>query len=220
LAGWLPLPKNDYMGIKQAYNNWAAQYDANRNRTRDLEAKALRMTLSGIPFRNGLEIGCGTGKNTEWLAEKGGRLTAVDFSEEMLARAREKIGPGRVQFIQADIKAPWHFGDELFDLVSFSLVLEHIEQLDPVFREAAAVLQPGGHMYIGELHPFKQYTGTRARFDTEEGRQVPDCFIHHISDFVRGTKKHGLAAVDINEYFDDEDRTGIPRILALLLRKV
>ncbi|WP_315815389.1 hypothetical protein [Paraflavitalea speifideaquila] len=50
------------MDTRTAYNTWASQYDTNLNKTRDFEAKALRATLSPIPFERYLEIGCGTGK--------------------------------------------------------------------------------------------------------------------------------------------------------------
>ena len=46
------------MSIRNAYNEWAAQYDTNRNRTRDLEAVAIRTMLSGMTFGPALEIGC------------------------------------------------------------------------------------------------------------------------------------------------------------------
>jgi hypothetical protein len=48
------------MTIQESYNLWALQYDTNVNKTRDLEAIALRETLRLIPFNNCLEIGCGT----------------------------------------------------------------------------------------------------------------------------------------------------------------
>ena len=63
------------MNTQEAYNNWASQYDTNINKTRDLEGKALRTVLSGISFESCLEIGCGTGKNTVWFAEKAGQIT-------------------------------------------------------------------------------------------------------------------------------------------------
>ncbi|MEI6949540.1 class I SAM-dependent methyltransferase [Paraflavisolibacter sp. H34] len=207
------------MNTQQAYNRWSEQYDTNRNRTRDLEAEALRKTLAALPFTSCLEIGCGTGKNTQWLAQKAQRLTAVDLSAEMMARAKQKVTDAHVSFQQADITQAWTFRKDLYDLVSFSLVLEHIEHLDPIFAEAANALVPGGWVYIGELHPFKQYTGTRARFDSPEGTQVLECFVHNLSDFVQAARKHGLQPADINEYFDDNDRTVIPRILTMVFRK-
>ncbi len=208
------------MNTQEAYNNWASQYDTNINKTRDLEGKALRTVLSGISFESCLEIGCGTGKNTVWFAEKAGQITSVDLSEEMLAKAKEKITTDKVQFVQADITTDWRFRNQLYDLVSFSLVLEHIETLEHIFKETAAALKPGGHVYIGELHPFKQYAGSKARFETAEGVQVVDCFNHHITDFIQAAQKNGLTLVEINEYFDEDNRNEMPRILTLLFEKI
>jgi ubiquinone/menaquinone biosynthesis C-methylase UbiE len=207
------------MDTQSAYNNWASQYDTNENKTRDLEAKALREILSNVNFKSCLEIGCGTGKNTEWLLKRADEITAVDLSEEMLSKAKEKIPSEKVDFLIADINSEWNFTNKSFDLVSFSLVLEHIEHLEPIFREVSKKLNQGGRVYIGELHPFKQYTGSKARFETEAGLHIVQCYNHHISDFVQGARKHGLRLVELNEYFDDDDRSSIPRILILLLQK-
>ena len=224
------------MDTRQAYNDWAAQYDTNLNKTRDLEARSLRVTLEGltgtpgalhtgdgslhsgdgslptaaeaVPFQACLEIGCGTGKNTVWLIEKARQITAVDLSEEMLAKARAKVTSPAVDFVQADITAEWTFGNEFYDLVTFSLVLEHIADLGPIFRKVAASLKPGGYVYIGELHPYKQYAGSKARFETAAGTQVVDCFNHHVSDFTELPRQYGLVPVLVNEYFDEDDRAG------------
>lgn len=205
--------------VQQAYNSWAQQYDTNENKTRDLEAYSLRETLVPLSFTHCLEIGCGTGKNTAWLMQKAAAVTAVDLSEEMLAKAKEKITATHVQFVQADITKPWHFVQQPVDLIGFSLVLEHIELLLPIIQQAAAVLQPGGHLYISELHPFKQYNGSKARFETESGTQVVICFNHHITDFTDAAKECGLQLVSMKEYFDNNDRNTIPRLLTLLFRK-
>jgi len=206
------------MDTRHAYNNWAGQYDTDLNKTRDLEARALRATLGPLDFDTCLEIGCGTGKNTVWLIEKVQHVTAVDLSEEMLAKATAKI-TGAVRFVHADITAEWGFRDRLYDLVTFSLVLEHIADMAPIFREVSVSLKEGGYVYIGELHPFKQYTGSKARFETASGTQVVDCFSHHVSDFTELPREFGLVPVLVNEYFDDDDRSGVPRILTVLLQK-
>jgi hypothetical protein len=49
-----------------------------------------------------------------------------------------KTGTDQVQFIQADINGEWSFAEGTYGLVSFSLVLEHIENLDGVFRKVAS----------------------------------------------------------------------------------
>ena len=207
------------MDVKKAYNKWASQYDTNKNKTRDLEAISLRNTLANIQFDSCLEIGCGTGKNTEWLITKAVHVTAIDLSDEMLAKAMEKISSDKVQFHQADITEKWNFTTNQYDLVTFSLVLEHIEDLEEIFHKVSEATAPKGYVYIGELHPFKQYSGTKARFDTEIGTQILTCFNHHISDFTQSAKNNGFLIVDINEYFESNDRNNVPRILTLLLKK-
>jgi len=207
------------MDVKRSYNIWAEQYDTNNNKTRDLEAISLRTTLANIQFDNCLEIGCGTGKNTEWLMAKAKQVSAVDFSAEMLAKAKNKINSDNVEFVQADITNNWTFVNKQYDLVTFSLVLEHIENLTDIFKKVSNVISPKGIVYVGELHPFKQYSGTKARFETEDGQQIVTCFNHNISDFTISAKNNDFKIVDIAEYFDDNDRTIPPRILTLLLRK-
>ena len=203
---------------RAAYNQWAEQYDTNHNRTRDLEAVALRECLSSITLGHYLEMGCGTGKNTEWLATHAQSVTAVDLSEEMLAKAQEKIQAAHVRFHQADMLQPWNFATGPYDTVGFSLVLEHIAHLEPIFAKVVEVLRPGGYVYVGELHPFKQYAGTKARFETEQGTQVVECYNHHITDFISAAKQNGLQLAHLDEYFDADNRE-IPRILVLLFQK-
>lgn len=206
------------MSVQKAYDSWSQQYDTNINKTRDLEARCLQETLADISFESCLEIGCGTGKNTAWLLTRAKTITAVDLSAEMLAKAKDKINSANVEFIQADILKDWNFAKKKYDLVNFSLVLEHIENLEPIFENVSNKIAGGGYVYIGELHPFKQYNGSKARFDTDEGRHIVSCFNHNISDFIQAAKKYGLGIVNMDEYFDGDDRSTIPRILTILLQ--
>ncbi|HRO70074.1 MAG TPA: class I SAM-dependent methyltransferase, partial [Chitinophagaceae bacterium] len=167
-----------------------------------------------------LEIGCGTGKNTEWLTTKARKILAVDLSDEMLTKAKIKIQSDRVEFIQADINKDWDFvNNKKFDLATFSLVLEHIENLDNIFEKLSKVVNTNGYVYIGELHPFKQYNGTKARFESENGLQIVTCFNHNISDFINSAKNHEFELLSLDEFFDNNDKTSVPRILTLLLKK-
>jgi ubiquinone/menaquinone biosynthesis C-methylase UbiE len=208
------------MNTKQAYNEWASQYDDNENLTRDLEAIAIREILNDVSFDSCLEIGCGTGKNTVWLIEKVKEMVSVDFSEEMLAKAKEKIKDQKIHFVHADIREDWTFTDRSYDLITFSLILEHIEDLPSILQKTCRFLKPGGYVYIGELHPFKQYSGSKARFQSKDQEEtVLTCFIHHISDFTEAAVHCDLTLVVFREYFDNGDKKNIPRILSLLFQK-
>ncbi|WP_020531960.1 class I SAM-dependent methyltransferase [Flexithrix dorotheae] len=211
---------DEKQNIKTAYNMWAAQYDSNINKTRDLESVSLRETLQNLDFNNCLEVGCGTGKNTVWLISKTDKIVAVDFSEKMLSVAKDKIQSEKVTFIQADITKEWSFvNNGKFDLTIFSLILEHVEDLEQIFEKLNQVVAEMGYVYIGELHPFKQYNGSKAKFETDEGFQTVTCFTHHISDYTRSASKYDFNILKIEEYFEDGNRSNIPRILTLLLQK-
>lgn len=205
------------MNNQKAYNKWSETYDAVENKTRDLEARALREMISGENLEI-LEIGCGTGKNTEWLMTKANKLIGTDFSEEMLLKAKEKFVAENVGFRQMDLREDWNFPENSFDLIVCSLVLEHIENLDFIFQQARKVLRGGAKFYIGELHPFKQYAGSKARFDTASGVFELECFNHHISDFFAAGKNSGFECVELKEWFDDDDKTRIPRLLTMIFK--
>jgi len=207
------------MNVEEAYKHWSVQYDTNQNKTRDLEAISLRETLEDTQFDNCLEIGCGTGKNTEWLLTKGQKITAIDLSEEMLTIAQSKISSNNVLFLKVDINEEWTFANEKFDLVVCSLVLEHIENIGRIFKLISEHLTESGTVYIGELHPFKQYSGSKASFENEKGKQTVTVITHHISEFTSLAKQNGLKILEVKEYFDEGDPTSIPRILTLKLVK-
>lgn len=208
------------MNIQDAYNEWSQLYDSNVNRTRDLDAEVTRLILNGQRFPSILEIGCGTGKNTEFLATLGDAVLAFDFSEKMLAKAREKVTASHVRFAWADITQPWNCADDSFDLITCNLVLEHIENLDHIFAQAARTLRSGAWFLINELHPFKQYGGTKARF--ERGAEIVevDVFIHHISEFMHAAEGSGLRLLKFDEVWHAEDAGKPPRLVSFVFGKL
>jgi 2-polyprenyl-3-methyl-5-hydroxy-6-metoxy-1,4-benzoquinol methylase len=206
------------MSVQLAYQFWSEIYDSNENKTRDLEGVCMRAILQEISFSNCLEIGCGTGKNTVWLETKAQHVTAVDLTPAMIEKAKQKVQTKKVTFEIADINQDWNFAKEKYDLVTFSLVLEHIENLIPIFEKLSNCIKPNGYVYIGELHPFKQYAGSKARFDNGSGEEVVECYNHHISDSINAASKYGFELKLLNEHFDDNDKTTIPRILTLLFQ--
>lgn len=207
------------MNNEEAYNVWAKNYDTVANKTRDLEAKALRKSVSGENL-NILEIGCGTGKNTEYLLTIAKHLMGADFSAEMLERAKAKITAENVEFREMDLREDWKFAENSFDLITCSLALEHIQNLHFVFEQSYKVLRQNGRFYIGELHPFKQYQGSKARFETGDGIFELECFVHHVSEFFAAGKSNNFELFELKEWFDDEDTSKIQRLLTMIFRKV
>jgi len=207
------------MSIQDAYNEWSHIYDSNQNRTRDLDEQVLRLALNGQRFPSILEIGCGTGKNTAFLAEIGAQVLALDFSEGMIARAREKVTGSHVRFQFADLTRPWPCAEADFDLIVCCLVLEHIQDLGHIFAQAARTLRPGGRFFINELHPFKQYGGTKARYERGTDVVEVDVFIHHISEFIHAAEGSGLRLLKFEEVWHEDDADKPPRLASFLFEK-
>jgi ubiquinone/menaquinone biosynthesis C-methylase UbiE len=207
------------MSIQKAYNDWSQTYDTDRNLTRDLDRQIMLGTLAELRFNSILEIGCGTGKNTTFLAQVGERVYALDFSEGMIAKAREKVKAENVSFSIADLRQRWPCEDSAYNLIVCNLVLEHIEDLSFIFSEAFRVLVEGGTFLVNELHPFRQYEGKKARFNQGESLTEIPAFVHHISDFLKAATNSGLKLAKLDERWHLEDLNKPPRIISLLFEK-
>lgn len=207
------------MDIQNAYNEWSGTYDSDENLTRDLDRRITREQLGDVHAHALLEIGCGTGKNTVFLAQIAQQVNAVDFSQGMIEKAQEKVKAENVHFSMMDITQPWKFETQSFDLITCNLVLEHIRDLSFVFAEAARTLIPRGRFYINELHPFRQYDGKKARFYRSDEKIEVDAFIHHVSDFFHAATANGISLVYLNEYWHEADQNQLPRILSLLFER-
>ncbi len=208
--------------VSRAYDQWAPSYDSDRNATRDLDAFALRSSGLSLRDANVVEFGCGTGKNSEWIAEHARSLTAMDFSPAMLRRARERVRGDHVRFVQHDVRTTWPVESATVDVVVGNLVLEHVEQLRPVFAEAARVLRVGGALYVAELHPYKQWRGSQAHFtDGASGEVVHvPAFVHAVSDYITDALAVGFTLTRICELTEGgAEPDAPPRLLTLVFQR-
>jgi len=208
------------MKISDAYNLWAETYDTVENKTRDLELSVGQSTLKNRRYPQIIELGCGTGKNTKWLMNKCDSLIGIDFSSEMLAIAKEKIKSEKVQFLQADILHEWNFNGNSVDLITSSLVLEHIKDLNFIFSQANKTLKKYGMFYLCELHPFKQYIGSKAKFKLNNKVIKLETYVHNISDYLNSASKNNFELFEFNEWFDNGNRNEIPRLVSFIFRKL
>lgn len=207
------------MRVKEAYKDWAVTYDQDRNLTRDLDQQVTLRAFENQRFKSILEIGCGTGKNTKLLATIADKVLALDFSEAMIDRAKKRATFDNVTFRVADITQPWPVENHSLDLVTCNLVLEHIEELGFVFSEAGRVLAKDGHLFVSELHPFRQYRGVVARFERDDQRIEIPAFVHHISDFLDAAAANDLSLVRLEEFWHAEDQEKPPRLIAFMFAK-
>lgn len=201
------LPQDvDVLHARNGYDRWAAIYDDEDNPLIKLEERYLPEQLGDVGGLRIADIGCGTGRQALRLAESGAEVTAVDFSERMLAKARRKPHAEGVHFVRQDITAPLPFATASFDRVLCCLVLEHIPDLIAFFAELKRICYPEGFLLLSAMHPAMMLLGITARFtDPVTGRETrPQSYPHQIADFVMAATRVGLRLDHLGEHAIDQ----------------
>jgi demethylmenaquinone methyltransferase / 2-methoxy-6-polyprenyl-1,4-benzoquinol methylase len=110
-----------------------------------------RFLVSRLPRDGGhvLDVATGTGLVASQLVARGFRVTGLDQSPEMLARARQRFG-GRVELVEASAD-DLPFPDASFDHVTFTYLLRYVDDPAATMRELTRVVRPGGTIAMLEF---------------------------------------------------------------------
>jgi 2-polyprenyl-3-methyl-5-hydroxy-6-metoxy-1,4-benzoquinol methylase len=169
--------------LQTAYDQWHGsleEEDHDDSLWHEMVKKHLRAEdLSG---RRVLEIGCGRGGFSCWLARQtrpgAPELTAADFSASALDRAKAQAarhGLTGIQWMQEDVQR-LSFADGSFDTVISCETVEHVPDVARAVRELARVLRPGGRLvlttpnYFGQSGLYRLYCLALGRYWTEAGQ--------------------------------------------------
>jgi 2-polyprenyl-3-methyl-5-hydroxy-6-metoxy-1,4-benzoquinol methylase len=123
----------------------------------------LQAEFATLPPGPALDAGCGHGAETLWLAARGWRVDALDFSPTALAYGRaqaERAGPavaGRVDWIEGDL-AHWTPAAERYDLVA-CLHVHVAGAVEAMVKRMAAGVAPGGTLFLVGHRPVDPATG-------------------------------------------------------------
>jgi demethylmenaquinone methyltransferase / 2-methoxy-6-polyprenyl-1,4-benzoquinol methylase len=137
--------------VRSMFDRIAPVYDGmNRAMTLGLDRKWRRLTAEAVvrPGDRVLDACCGTGDLALAAARAGGRVTGVDFSAEMLARAERKAP--EFDWVQADAAA-LPFPDESFETATVGFGIRNLADLEAGLHELARVLVPGGRLGCLEI---------------------------------------------------------------------
>ena len=138
-------------GVERMFDRIAPVYDAmNRLMTMGLDRRWRRITVEQVvrPGDRVLDACCGTGDLALEARRHGGIVTGLDFSEQMLERARRK--EPAIEWIRGDVLA-LPFADGAFDAATVGFGIRNVDDLEGGLRELRRVLRPGGRLGILEL---------------------------------------------------------------------
>ena len=133
-----------------------------------LERPATLRVLPELAGLHVLDAGCATGWYTEYLASQGARVAALDLTLAMVERTQARVPSATV--LQADLRDPLSFADEVFDLVLSPLTLHYLENWQPTFAEFRRILKPGGLFVFSVHHPFKEFAASGTNYFEVEKR--------------------------------------------------
>lgn len=138
-------------GVRTMFDRIAPVYDVmNRVMTAGLDRRWRRHAVAAVvrPGDRVLDACCGTGDLALAAEREGGIVTGLDFSAEMLARARRKSGT--IEWVQGDLLA-LPYPDGTFDAATVGFGARNVADLPAALAELRRVLRPGGRLAILEI---------------------------------------------------------------------
>jgi SAM-dependent methyltransferase len=157
--------------VKTLYDEISHKYHENRARAVSdyTELPAVLRLAGDVRGLNVLDAGCGPGRHSKRLLDKGASVTGIDISPEMIQIAREHCA-GRGEFLTANFERA-KFKRGSFDLVVASLCLMYSKELGPVMRNFGRWLKRGGRLIFSVYHPVR-FLHKIPDFDFSKRRKV------------------------------------------------
>ncbi len=202
------------LSTQHGYDRWSTIYDDEDNPLIKLENRFLPPVLGDVAGLEVLDVGCGTGRHALAMAENGARVTGIDFSAGMLAQAQSKVTGREITFVEHDIESAFPLSSNSFDRVVCGLVIDHVTNLNGLFREMHRVCRSDGRIIVSVMHPAMNLRDAQARFTDPETGSItrPASQEHCLSDYVRAVVQADLSIDDMTEHIvDDELAAESPR---------
>ena len=133
---------------KVIYKLWSPVYDTFFNSGPFLYArKKVFQDLTFEPDKKILFVGIGTGADLEQVNYHDMDITAIDFSPDMLRKAKAKYRNSSIKFLEMDAQH-LNFEDKQFDIIIASLILSVVPDPAACLNEMGRVLKPNGEIIV------------------------------------------------------------------------
>jgi 2-polyprenyl-3-methyl-5-hydroxy-6-metoxy-1,4-benzoquinol methylase len=172
---------------------WDEQIGDGNDFQKTLIMPATDRLLDPRPSQTILDVACGNGNYSRWLARKGVKVVACDYAEKFLDCARDRTRPedGEIQYVQIDATSMAQLltlGTGRFDAAVCSMAMMDMVAIDPLMDSLRELLKPGGRFVFSLPHP---------------------CFSSNDMTFtagleVRGEKIEQTYGVEIRKYLSQE----------------
>ncbi|MDZ4712670.1 MAG: class I SAM-dependent methyltransferase [bacterium] len=121
------------------------------------ERPAMFSLIGDVRNKKVLDAGCGPGVYADRLLNAGAEVTAVEYSDEMIALTKDKVGD-KAKIYKANLNHPMDFlADESFDIIVCSMVVHYVRDWQTMFSEFNRVLRSGGELIFSSHHPFMDF---------------------------------------------------------------
>jgi 2-polyprenyl-3-methyl-5-hydroxy-6-metoxy-1,4-benzoquinol methylase len=171
--------KSDSENVKKEYDDWHQRLgELGEDNSDSPWHQMVKQNIGDIKNLKVLEIGCGRGGFSKYLADQQAKLVAADFSDSAVALARKILtGSPNCEAVVEDIQA-LSFADKTFDRVFSLETLEHVPDSDQGLAELVRVVKPGGQLFIttpnyfGLLGLYRAYREISGKGFSEVGQPI------------------------------------------------
>jgi ubiquinone/menaquinone biosynthesis C-methylase UbiE len=164
--------------------------------------RVLMLLLAGRQSLDALDAGCGTGFLAFELAQRGHRVTGVDFATAMVERARRKAQERNVSVRVEEADAEnLPFPDASFDFVISRHLLWTLPHPEAAIDEWIRVLRPGGRLAVVDGH-FAERSAPRSDEYAQIAGQLPFMGGRPRDEIEALLRGHGLAGVGGDSFED------------------
>ncbi|MEI8005440.1 MAG: glycosyltransferase, partial [Bacteroidota bacterium] len=173
-----------------AKDQWSQGVNHERHQT---ELDRFEITSTAIKGKDILEVGCGNGDLSVFLAKRNYYVTGIDISPEGIKQCKEYAKSQNISelaiFFEMD-GTTLNFPDNSFDSIIFSEVFEHVSSSRIFIQEGIRVLKPGGRIYISVPDSLKIHWPGHIRFFTktslqDELSQYSDNLLFHQMNYTK-----------------------------------